>query len=522
MTRRLLSAVTLAVLGAASGFSSLAHAQSAARQEIRVSSNASDIATLDPHRATSTADKSVAQMLFNGLVRFPPGSADPAKLEADLAERWEASADKKQWTFFLRPNVKFHGDNGTVTADDVVYSIQRAADPKRSSFAGAFSMIEKVEAVDPLTVRFTLKYPDAAFLGRVSNYHGGNIVSKKAAEALGDKFGNAPVGTGPFKLAEHVTQQYVKLAANDQYFRGQPKIGAIVYRMIPSDSARDLAFASNEIDLMQGKREQRWVERARKRDMAVDIFEPSEFRVLHVNRNIKPLDNVKVRQALAMAINVDEIVRYVGADVAAKTCSVVPNGYLGVDCTAGEYRYDVAGARKLLTEAGFPSGIEIKSIVSNISAQQPIMEIVQSQLAKAGIKLNLEVVDHATYQAQSRKDVSALVFYGAARYPDADNWLNEFFDSASAVDAPTAMSNFSHCAIADTAIRAARTEPDATRQLALWKEAQTTIHNDVCAVPLFGLKQVWVHAPRVKYGYDLQGALNLAPPITENTTVTAP
>jgi peptide/nickel transport system substrate-binding protein len=134
----------------------------------------------------------------------------------------------------------------------------------------------------------------------------------------------------------------------------------------------------------------------------------------------------------------------------------------------------------------------------------------------------MEVVDHATYQAKSRKDQSALVFYGAARYPDSDTWLTEFFDSASAVGAPAAMSNFSHCTAGDTEIRAARVEPDAKKQLALWKEAQTKIHDDVCAIPLFGLKQVWVHSARVKYDYELNGALSLAPPITESTTVTAP
>ncbi|UUZ77776.1 ABC transporter substrate-binding protein [Polaromonas sp. P1(28)-13] len=87
-------------------------------------------------------------------------------------------------------------------------------------------------------MRFLLKYPDAAFLGRVSNYHAGNIVSQAAAEKLGDRFGQSPIGTGPFAFSEHITQQYVKLVANDAYFRGAPKLAGITYRMIPSDSAR--------------------------------------------------------------------------------------------------------------------------------------------------------------------------------------------------------------------------------------------------------------------------------------------
>ncbi|OXC76828.1 ABC transporter substrate-binding protein [Caballeronia sordidicola] len=521
MSYRILFTLIMTLVTAGLSFPVASQAQTDPRPVIRISSGAEDNVTLDPDRATSTNDVGVVAEIFNGLVRFAPGSADPKSLEADLAESWETSKDSKVWTFHLRHGVKFQGDWGELTSADVVYTMQRAADPKRSSFAANFAVIDKAEATDPYTVRITLKYPDATFLGHVSNYHGGNIVSMKAAEKYGNQFGNHPVGTGPFAFSQHVTQQYVQLVANDQYFRGKPKLAGITYRMIPSDSDRELAFNSGELDIIAGKREQRWVERARKRSGTnVDIFRPGEFRTLFINRMIKPLDNVKVRQALAESINVDEIMHYVGADVATKGCSAVPPGYLGEDCSSGGYPYNIAHARKLLSEAGFPNGIAIKSVVSNISEQEPIMEIVQSQLAKAGIKLTMEVVDHSTYQAQSRKDLSALVFYGAARFPNADAWLSEFYDSAAAVNSPTAMSNFSHCSIADADIRAARVEPDPNKQLALWKSAQRKIHDDVCSVPLFGLLQVWVHSNKVVYGYDLKGSLNLAPPITETTSLT--
>src|SRR5690606_6526964 len=173
--------VALSALGAALPL----HAGAQERPALRISSGAADNATLDPHRATSTADKGVASQMFDGLVRFPPGSADPQALEPDLAERWEVSPDGKTWTFHLRKGVQFHGGYGEMTAEDVVYSLQRAADPKRSSFASTFAGVDKIEAVDDYTVRVTLKYPDSGFLGRVSDYHGGNIVSKAAAEKLG-------------------------------------------------------------------------------------------------------------------------------------------------------------------------------------------------------------------------------------------------------------------------------------------------------------------------------------------------
>jgi peptide/nickel transport system substrate-binding protein len=321
---------------------------------------------------------------------------------------------------------------------------------------------------------------------------------------------------------EQVTQQYVRLDAHEGYFRGKPKIDTIMYRLIPSDSARELAFTSGELDLIYGKREQRWVDTMRRRgNMVVDIFLPGEARQLQLNRTIPPLDNIKVRQAIAAAINVEDLQRFVGKDVGPVSCSVVPTGYLGEDCSVGTYKFDLARAKALLSEAGHPNGFTLKATVSNISAQLPIMEIIQSQLAKAGIKLEMNVVDHPTYHSQIRKNVSGVVFYGAARFPIADTYLSEFYHSRAIVGGPTAVTNFSHCAVADQEIDQARSEADPKKQLALWKEAQRKIFEDVCGIPLFELKQVWGRGRHLELGYDLQGALNLGPPITEATSLRA-
>eukprot|EP01037_Dinobryon_pediforme_P002112 gene2112-2149_t len=497
----------------------LTGAPAMAETVLQVGSGSGDVSTLDPHRASATGDMTVVGWMYNALVRFKPGSADPRDLEPDLAQSWETSADGKTWTFHLRQGVVFQGDWGSFTADDVVYSLTRSADPKRSTFSADFAGVQSVTKIDAATVQITLKYPDAAFLGRVSNYHGGNIVSQKAAEKFPDDFGHHPVGTGPFMFVEQVTQQYTKLAANPAYFRSKPNIDAIVVRTVTSDSARELAFTSGEIDLMDGKREQRWVDSARKRaGWNVDIFQPGEYRLLHINQSSPPLNDLKVRQAIAAAINVDDLVRFVGKDVGPKGCSIVPPGYLGESCPA-PYAFDPAKARALLTEAGYANGITVKAIVSNINAQLPIMEVIQAQLGKAGIKMEMQVVDHPTYQSQVRKDLSAMVFYGAARFPVADSYLSEFFHSRAIVGTPTAATNFSHCAIADAEIEAARMAPNADTQRAIWAEAQRKIMADVCAVPLFELRQVWVHSNRLDYGYELKGALGLAPPITELATL---
>lgn len=499
------------------GVSSTAMAQ---EKVLRVGAAASDISTLDPHRTSATPEKGPISWIFGGLVRFRPGSADPEKIEGDLAESWQASSDGLVWTFKLRKGVQFHKGYGEATAADVVYSLSRAADSKRSSFSSTFAQVQKVEAVDPYTVRITLKAPVPSLLGLVSNYHGGMIVSSKADQELGDRFKLNPVGFGPFEFVEHQTQRELVLKANDKYFRGKPKIARIVYKFIASDSSRDLAFASGELDLVAGKREQRWVDRMKQTPGAkIDVFLPGEYRTLYINQRIKPLDDRRVREALARSIDVSQVIRFNGADVTRPGRSVVPPGYAGEADVGPKFPYDPAKAKALLGEAGYPQGITIKAVVSNITSQLPIMEIIQSQLKQTGINMEMEVVDHTTYHAQIRKDVSAVVFYGAARFPVADSYLTEFYHSRSEIGSPTQVTNFSHCRAADAEIDAARAEPDRAKQLALWRSAQEKINAEICSVPLFDLLQVFVRRDTLDYGVKLEGALNLAPPITELTTL---
>ena len=198
----------------------------------------------------------------------------------------------------------------------------------------------------------------------------------------------------------------------------------------------------------------------------------------------------------------------------------MPSGYLGTDEKAPLYPYDLAKAKALLTEAGYPNGVTIKTIHTTLTGMQTLIEAVQAQLKKAGINLDIELVEHATYHAQIRKDLSPLVHYQAARFPVADVYLTQFFDSRSIVGTPTAITNFSHCSVADDDIRAARVATDPAKQKALWKSAQEKIIKAVCAVPVYEQLQLWAWKDTLDLGYDLQGSLNLSPPITEKTHFT--
>ena len=304
-TTLLLGSALAVALGAG-----LAEPATAVQTTLTVGMASADVGRLDPHLTATTPDKGLLHWMFNGLVRIQPGQASPEYIEPDLAESWEASDDALQWTFKLRQGVQCHHGYGELTADDVVYSLHRAANKDTSSFAADFEAFQTVEAVDPHTVRITLAHRLPTLLGLLVNYHGGNIVCQKAAEEMGENFQQKPIGTGPFMFAEYQPQQFVRLVANPDYFRGAPQIEEIVYRYIPSDASRDLAFQSGEIDMIYGKQDQTWVERIEQiPGTKVVVMEPGEMSVLHLNITSPPLDDLRVRQAIAHAIDRDAMVQ---------------------------------------------------------------------------------------------------------------------------------------------------------------------------------------------------------------------
>lgn len=481
--------------------------------------DAASVTQLDPHVSTKSGDKLVFGMVFNGLVRFAPGSSAADQLEPDLAESWTRSEDGLTWTFTLREGVQFHGGYGELTASDVVYSLERAADPDRSGVASDYAEVQSVTALDDYTVEIKLNQPIPSLLGIVANYHGGNIISMAAAEELGENFKGRPIGTGPFEFAELADGQFLKLTAHETYFRGAPSIEDVTVRFIPSASSRELAFRNGELDMFTGTREDRWIDRFANEDgSVVDVFQPGELRTLHLNQSMPPFDDIRVRQAVAHALNRDELIAFMGEAVARLNPAPVPGGYLGHDAALEGVPFDLEKAKALLADAGYADGFTTTVYITERPALLTPMQIIQAQLKKIGIEVELEVTEHSAWHAAIRDNVSSMVLYGAARFPVADTYLTQFYHSDSTVKTPTAVTNFSHCDAADAPIDAARSEADPEKQLALWSEAQVAIVEDVCAVPLFELLQVWGRSENVDYGFDMLGAMSLGPLINETTT----
>ena len=431
----------------------------AAKTTLNVGMGSADAGQLDPHVATATPDKGLLHWMFNGLVRIQPGKASPKYIEPDIAKSWTSSDDGRTWVFKLREDVDCHGEYGNLDAEDVVFSLNRAADIEFSAFAGDFSAFKNVKATGPYEVTITLSNAIPSLLGILVPYHGGNIVCQDAVEALGDDFQRAPIGTGPFMFAEYQPQQYVKLVANEEYFRGAPVIKEIYYRYIPSDASRDLAFQTGEIDMIYGRQDQTWVERISSvPDTEVVVMRPGEMSVIHLNKSMPPLDDLRVRRAVAHAIDRAAMVAFRGADVTLPAVSPVPEGYLGFTSDVPIYDFDVDRSKELLAEAGFPDGVTLNAVHTTLPGMLSTIEALQALLANANINLEIELVEHATFHSKIREDLSQVTHYSAARFPVADTYLTQFYHSDSIPLRDTAITNFGHCDAADDEIVAARTE----------------------------------------------------------------
>jgi len=502
MRATLLLAVLLAACTVANG------QELAAEQVLRYACESGDIGTVDPHFAKSSDELPLIHAIFNGLLRFQPGSLDFDTLEGDLAESWETSADGLVWTFHLREGVEWHKGYGEFTAEDVKFSYERVVDPDVASrWSADYSNLELVEAVDAYTVKMYLTAPDPFFPLKVVGYHGGYIVPKAAVEALGDDFSLSPIGTGPFILEEYRPTEKIVLVRNDEYFRGTPIIERIDYFFMSDNSTRLLALQTEEIDTAGFPADSEWVGALESVDLWVDYKYPGNQFHLHFNMTVEPLDNLLVRQALAYGIDRNGFVEYRGETLAKLEGSPVPSGYYG-HTTVGvaSYDYNPDLAKALLAQAGYPDGFSLGEVViSPRGGYLPYMLIIQEQLKKIDVKIEVTTVEHSAFHDLIRQNVNPLVIYNASRLPIADSYLTEFYYSLSAIGQPTAVTNFSHYGQVipgvDTFIELARAEQDPEVQKALYAAAQRIIMADLPVYPLFMGISIRARQPYVVFPY---------------------
>ncbi|WP_166356103.1 ABC transporter substrate-binding protein [Phytoactinopolyspora limicola] len=472
---------------------------------------ATQITAMDPTQAVQPLDRVSTMMIFDGLVRYHVGDVS-APFEPGIAEAVpepEMDGDTQTWTIRIRDDVVCpagrHTEAYQLTADDVAYSLNRAADPDRSNFAVNYAAFDTVEVVDESTVRVIMSTPQSptAFLPLISNWGPAGIVCMQAVEAEGDEeFAKYPVGTGPFMLDSYTPSQSLKLVANDDYYLGEPLAAGWEFRFISDDAARQAALLSGDLDAADAGAGDggRWLDQVDAHDglkaVATPIFGTWYFLF---NTEHEPLDDVRVRQAISHAINRDEIIAVTGENLAFPTKSVVDSALPGgipsehVEEAGLEYEFDLDRARALLAEAGHEGGGFSLDIVSpNAGGVLTYYEIVQAQLKEIGVTVNIETVDTATWQQRVFSGSEPFVVSLVAFRPTPQVTFGEFFHSDSmVVGGARPAQNFSFYGGADDLIEQAGAETDPDRQQELWQQIGDKLLDDVVVKPLMVTKRAY-------------------------------
>ncbi|MBI3129052.1 MAG: twin-arginine translocation signal domain-containing protein [Candidatus Tectomicrobia bacterium] len=519
-----------AAMGAAATMGGLRAEEARAAKGVFLWANGSEARSLDPARAITTGD-SLARSWANGLLRFKPGLGDPSAYELDLAEKWDSSNGGKTYTFQLRKGVQAHHGAGELTSADVKWSLERLRDKRLTSiFRGRYEGIDGIETPDKYTVRFHLKEPDGLFLSKMMNFRGGYILSRgKATDDVGTNYMWSPVGTGPFQVVQVKPKEAYIFERHEKYFRGTPKIRRYEFRIIPDINTRILGLRRGELDAIYLATLPKRLLDSLKSDpnISVDIPDSDYAASLHFNLRMKPMDDIRVRKAIAYAINRKEIAdlfRPMARELYSVIAPACVGGLKPEEVPAElRYDYDPNKAKALLAEAGYRSGLQLETAVSPLPHIQRPIQVIQQHLAQVGIQLKVNVVEQTIYLRGSRQDKYPFVSYGGKRFPHAYDHLFEWYHSKSDVTLPTRQTNISHYGniggSVDKLIEEMGRISDTKRQVELAKQAQIQILKDLPAYPFYTPLVGFAHRKNVKFGFKFEDSTVFSYYITEQSEV---
>ena len=474
--------------------------------------------TLLPSATVLGADNWACRQIYDTLAVSVDGTfaTTPDAFSPSLADRWESTPDGRTWTFHLRPGVQWHKGYGTVSSDDVVFTFRRLLD--RATLVSNRVLYENIAAVaSPAdgVVEFRLKRPDPLFLGSAIATMGGNILCRRAVEERGDRAAQDPVGTGAFQFDRIEPGRGVFLTAFPEHFAGPPGVANLQVLYILDTTARTLAFMSGNADIIEGVRSPGWMPsiRNRKPDTIFDATKPGSVNTLHLNLTRKPLDDLRVRQALRYAIDNRALAGAYG-ELGGQTWGINPPLFPGSVTPATLpadllYAYDPAKAKALLAEAGFPGGVHIPCFTSQREDFSSIMLIVKEMLRKVGIVLDLSIIDHGSMHAENRKDLNALALQSSSYPPVPTQALLEQLSSSATVKADgSGGGNYSHYGSAmpgvDALLTQVQDEPDFAKRVALCQVVELQVLRDLPVLGLLDLSYVTARNPRVDLGYEVK------------------
>ena len=469
----------------------LLFASPALAQTLHLATN-EDWETLDPAFASGVQTGSIVAKLYDGLMRYDYESTD---VVPNLAENVEVNDDATVFTITLRDGVTFH-DGSPLTAEDVKYSFERVLNPDTASpvswvfedagISGIEAFVNDeadgvsgIEVLDPQTVRITLEQPYAPFLFHLA-MPAAHIVSEEVASALeaGEDLSSNPVGTGPFELADRVRDSSLTLAAYPDYFAGAPAIDGVEYRIITDPLITWQEFLAGNLDV-SGVPDALFADITNDpqyEDMLQTLPELAVY-YFALNQSFEPFRDLRVRQAVAMAIDRQAIIDGVfnGKDLLAN--SPIPPGLAGYDPELQAYSYDPEMARQLLTEAGYEDGFDLTIWSTRTPTTIAVNEAIQFYLSEIGIRAELNQVDFGTL-IDGAINGRAPAFYLSwfADYGDAYNFLHPLY-VASGAD----RYGYSNPEVAEILSEAA-TMSNLEDRVPLYQEAQQQVVEDIPVV----------------------------------------
>ena len=445
--------------------------------------------------STGTTFDAVSVPMFNRLVQFEIGTTN---IVPALAESWTVSPDGKVFTFKLRKGVKFHSNANfkptrDMNADDVIFSWDRMANDKNAFHGGTGgqtyayfddmgmkNIVEKVEKIDPMTVRFTLKRPEAPFLADMAMDFASILsleyfetMAKKGTPNAADIF---PIGTGPFEFVSYQKDATIRYKAFDAHWAGRPKVDNLVYSITRDATARYAKLKTGECHVMAFPKPADLVEM--KTDAKLDVLQKEGLNIGYIafNTEKKPFDNKLVRQALNLATNKEAILKavYQGQGQVAK--NPIPPILWSYNNNIKDYPYDPAKAKELLAQAGYPNGFEVELWYLPVTRPynpdgKRMAEVIQADWEKIGVKTKLITYEWAEYRKRSKTGEQAVMMFGwSGDNGDPDNFFVPLL-GCEAVKGGGNVARWCNKGFEDLIIKAAQTPKQADRAK-LYEQAQ--------------------------------------------------
>ncbi len=452
---------------------------------------------LDPHTSQATATRNMLENTYDTLVMLN----ENLEIVPDLAESWETSDDGLTWTFHLRQGVSFHNGD-PLKASDVAFSLNRIKDPNVASpRAGDFEVISNIEAPDDSTVVLTLDKPFSPLLSKLA-FSMNAIVSEAVAMANNNDLNDVVVGTGPFKFVEYIPQTRMVLEKNDAYWAKDadgnqlPYLDGITFTFYPEPTARTTAVQTGNVD---------WIEYVPAPD--VDILRAdsnvevvgglaTNFRSIYINTSVAPLDNTLVREAMSYAIDeqaVVDVALFGTGGVAADGTTIPSTAFYGISSSPYIGR-DVEKAKELMAEAGFAEGFEFDMYVtSTYDFLRTPAEIIQSNLADIGIKMNIVAEDWSVYLPKVIAGDFSATILGNSGLADPDDYLYDQFHTGGTGN----FGGYSNAEL-DALLEQGRQVSDPNERKAIYTQAQELILKEAPMIFLFHSAQYEAHGKNVK------------------------